>query len=157
MASRYTASWVDNSGEPSSTTLYLKQITSANFDNTVGNTTPGQSLYDLRVALAALSRCNFTSHNIQAVQILEQGTLPADRDAQREIKVRFDYVDTAGFKGSFTVPAPNLDVFGQTGSDQIDLDEVAVAAFVTAIEAHCSSRFDNDITILRGVVVGRNI
>jgi len=28
---------------------------------------------------------------------------------------------------------------------------------VTAIEAHCSSRFDNDITILRGVVVGRNI
>lgn len=157
MASRYTAGWIDNSGEPSSTSLYFPQLTSANFDGTVGNTTPGQALYDIRIALAAVSRCNFTKHSIQAVQVLEQGTLPADNDAQRELKLRFDYVDTAGYKGSFTVPAPNLSLFGQQGSDVIDMDEVTVAAFVAAVELHCVSRFDNPISILRGVVVGRNI
>ena len=156
MASKYSAGWIDNSNEASSTNLYFPQINAGNIATVLDNGIGG-NLGDVRLALAAISLCNFTGHSVQAVKILEQGTTPVSKFAQRESKLRFDYVDTAGYKGSFTVPGPNLALFGQAGSDIIDKDEATVAAFIAAVEAKCVSRFDNAITILRGVVTGRNI
>lgn len=156
MASQYTASWIDKSGEPSSTQLYFPTLNAGNIAAIVDNT-PGGGLGDVRLALAGVSLCNFTNHAIQALSIPEIATLPADGNAQREQKVRFDYQDSAGWKGSFSVPGPELDNFAVAGTDFIDLTETSVAALVAAVEANCVSRFGNTITILRGVIVGRNV
>ncbi len=156
MASKLVLNWIDASHENSSTGLYLPQATAANFDALVDNTLAG-AMGSIRLAAGLLSLCNYTSQVLTAVRYAEVGTPPADQFAQRELKLRFDYVDSAGFKGSFSIPGPDLDKYAQPGSDQIDMQELDVAAFVTAIESQAVSRFDNSITITRGVIVGRNL
>lgn len=155
MPSIYRPVFVDNSREKASTQIYLPELTGANYDSVAGNGV-GDSLGDLRLAIAAVTRCNFVKHQLTAVTYNDLNEVPADKDAQIEIRLRIDYTDNVnGRTGFFTIPAPNLDVFGQVGSDEVDRDEVSVAALFSVIEANCVSRDDNAITVQRGVVVGR--
>jgi len=155
MPSVYKPVFVDNSGEKCSTTIYLPALSSANYDSVAGNDI-GDNLGNLRIAIAAVTRCNFVKHNLTGVSYADLNEIPADADAQNEIRLRIDYTDNVnGRTGYFTIPAPNLDVFGQTGSDVIDPEEITVAALFTAIETYAVSRDDHPITVQKGVVVGR--
>lgn len=155
MPAKYTASFVDRSNEKSSTTICIPDLSSANYDDVAGNGV-GNNVGDLRIALAALSLCNFTGHVVTGAKYPDVGTIPASPYAQREIKLRIDYLDNVtGEKFHFTIPGPNLAVFGQTGSDVIDPEEVAVAAFITAFEANAVSPRGNPVSYSQGVIVGR--
>jgi len=157
MASKAKFGIIDNSGERSSVNLYLLDLTGANYDDVAGNLV-GNNMGDLRLAIATVCIGNFTGQSLQAVQYTDVGTIPANKYAQREIKVRFDYIDNVnGKRASFTLPCPNLDLLAESGTDNVDLEELTVAAFVAVVEANAVSVDGNAITITRGTVVGRNL
>lgn len=155
MPAIYRPTFIDHSGEKASTQIYLPVLTGANYDATAGNGV-GNNVGDLRLAIAAVTRCNFVKHQVTAVTYTDLNEKPANPDAQIETRLRIDYTDNVnGRAGFFTIPAPALDVFAQIGSDIIDPDEVSVAALFAAIEANAVSRDDNAITVQQGVIVGR--
>lgn len=83
---------------------------------------------------------------------------PADSAAQVELKFLFSYEgDTSKKKFQFEVPTPDTSKI-IAGSDMVDVADVDVAAFITAVEAIGRSP-DSDvetITVLDARLVGRN-
>ena len=155
MPSVYRPTFIDHSGEKPSTQIYLPALSSANFDGVAGNGV-GDNVGDLRLAIAAVTLCNFVKHQVTGVVYTDLNVKPANAQAQAEIRLRIDYTDDVnGRSGYFTIPGPNLALFAQSGSDIIDPDEVAVAALFAAVEANAVSRDDNPITVQQGVIVGR--
>ena len=111
----------------------------------------------LRTAMEALTLGSVAARTLVASRDVLNDVRPASPYAQVELGLRLHYQDNVtGKKYFLTIPAPDLSIVAQTGSDQIDLEEVTVAALVTAIEAVAVSPDGNPITIERGVIVGRN-
>lgn len=83
---------------------------------------------------------------------------PADSSAQVELKFMFTYEgDVSKKKFRIEVPTPNTDKI-IPGTDQVDLTDTDVAAFVTAMEAVGRSP-DSDtetISVVDARLVGRN-
>jgi hypothetical protein len=152
-----THGMIGNSGESSSVTFYLPDVTGANYDDVTGNGV-GQNVGDLRLAVAAVTLMNFTKHTVTTEQYAEAGTLPADANAQREIKLWVQYVDTVNARvGSLSIPGPNLSILAQTGTDVVDhTSNAAAIALTNAIEANAVSRDGNPIAVRLMKIVGRN-
>lgn len=110
----------------------------------------------LQAALNALSLGSLASRTLTAFRESVDDTRPASSFAQREVGLRFHYIDdVTGDKYHFTLPCPDLDIVAEAGTDQVDLEEITLAAAVAAIEAVAKSPDGNAITITRGVIVGR--
>lgn len=110
----------------------------------------------LKTAIALVTLLNFT--NITASVTLDRtpATLPSSVYAQRELALRFLYTDTVtNKKYSYTVPAPDTS-FIAAGTDEIPLSNLAIAAFITVVEANCVSPDGNPITHTGVRLVGRN-
>ena len=154
--SAVTINMVDNSGEPTSVQFYLPQLTSANYDDVAGNVA-GQNVGDLRLAIAAITLANFTNHSVSAVNYPESGDLPANPYAQREIGLMVKYVDTVNAKKAHRViPAPDLTLIAQTGTDVVDhTSNVAAVALTAAIEANAVSQDGNPVVVTGMRIVGR--
>lgn len=147
---------LDYSNEVSRVGFYLPQLSAANYDAVVDDLAGGV-VGDMRLAMNALIKGNHLRRQVTAEVFQDAATLPGDPYAQRELKGRFSYRDTVnGELGSFEIPTIDLDVVGQQGTDVIDLEEVAVAAFVAVVEANCVSRDGNAIEITSAEVVGRS-
>lgn len=115
------------------------------------------SIATLQAAMLAITSGNLASRTLTAYRETVNDAQPTEPYAQREIGLRFHYTDTvSGKKYFFTVPTADLDVVAEAGTDQVDLEEVTLAAFVAAVEALAISPEGNAIEIYRGVVVGRN-
>lgn len=157
MTSSLTIGYIDNSGEGSSTRFYLPQLTAGNYDAVAGNGV-GENVGDLRLAVAAVTLCNFTQHTVVAEQYTEAGDLPASAFAQREFKLLVKMVDTANNRSTVTIPAPNLDVLAQPGTDIVDhVSNVVAAALAAAIEANAVSPQGNALSVIGMRIVGRAI
>lgn len=157
MSGKVTYTILDYSNETSTVTFHLGDLTAANYDARTGDGV-GQSVGDIRIAMNALIAGNHLRRTVTAEQYVDTAVLPSDPTAQREIKARFTYRDTVtGELGSFELPTADLNVLAQQGTDVIDLEEVAVAAFVTAVEANAFSRDGNAIEIVSGQIVGRSL
>lgn len=155
--SKVTFSILDYSNEVSTVGFYLGTISSANYDSVV-NDGPGGAVGDIRLAMNGIISGNHLRRTVNAETFNDAAVLPTDPYSQRELKGYFEYRDTVtGEVGSFEVPTIDLDVVGQQGTDVIDLEEIAVAAFVTAVEANAVSRDGNAIEITSARVVGRSI
>lgn len=115
------------------------------------------ALATLRTTMQAVTLGVVEKSTVIASRTVHSTERPTDANAQVEMGLRLHYVDdVTGSKYFLTIPTPNLTLLAQEGSDQIDLDEVTVAAMVAAIEAVAVSPLGNPITIERGVIVGRN-
>lgn len=157
MPNRVTHTIIDASNERSPVTHYLTTIAGANYDAVVGNS-PGQGVGDLRLALAGLTLGNFVRHVVTVYSDLPLGTPPpaANPNAQRELRYRFVVQDGATSENySFEVPCPDLTVGLIPGSDQVDLTDPLIAAFVTAVEA-LTSPGGGALTVSSCYLVGRN-
>lgn len=157
MTSKVNFAILDNSGETSSVGFYLPDLTPANYAATVDDSLGGV-VGDIRLAMTPLILGNHLRRTVTAAVFNDGGTLPTSGFAQRELKARFSYRDTVnGELGSFEIPTADLDVLAQQGTDVIDLEELAVAAFVLVVEASCVSRDGNAIEIVSAQIVGRSL
>lgn len=156
MPSKVTFQILDYSGETGSVGFWLPTLTAANFDANV-NDTVGGAVGDLRIAMNALINGNHLQRTVNAATFKDTAVQPTDPYAQREIKGRFVIRDTVTAElGSFEIPCIDLSVVAQQGTDVIDLEEVAVAAFVAVLEADYVSRDGNPIEVVSAQIVGRS-
>lgn len=83
--------------------------------------------------------------------------VPADENAQRERKFFVQYQDTTNLS-IFRLEIPTADLEGRMlpDSDQVDLTETDIAAWVTAFEALCKSPDGNAVNVLAIYAVGRS-
>lgn len=151
-----THSIIDHSGEVSFTRHGLPDITSVNYAAVTGNTI-AQNVGALRLALAAVTDGNFTKHEVTAAEQPPIGAIPTDVNAQREIKLLVRYVSSAGRRGSFEIPGPDLTLFAQTGTDVALLTSTEWLAFESIIEANCRDSYGDTITVTDGRIVGRRL
>jgi len=152
-----THGMIDNSGEGASVTFYLPDVTPANYADITGNG-PTDNVGALRLAVAGISLANSTRHTVTTEVYPEAGTLPSSPWAQREIKLLVQFVDTVNSKkGTVSIPAPDLSILAQPGTDVVDhVSNVAAAAFVAAFEANAVSQDGNPITVTGMRIIGRN-
>lgn len=149
--------WVDYSNERAGTKLYLEDVEAGgtNWDELAEQVTGKHDV--VKTAMALITRLNHTKtiFSIPVEQSVE--SLPIDPMAQRELAIRWAYVDNVnGDKGSFHTYAP-VDLIMQNGTDVIDVvNNVAASTFSGVIEANCVSRDGNPITVTGARLVGRN-
>lgn len=158
MPAYVTHSMIGFSGEPSSVTFYLPDVTSVNYDDVTGNTV-GDNVGSLRLALGAISLLNFVRHTVTTEQHADSGALPTEPYAQREIKLLVNYRDTVTAKKyRIEIPGPDLAALAQAGTDVVDHTSNATAvAFVTAMETYARSVDGNLITVEGMRIVGRRL
>ena len=148
---------IDNSGETSVVTINLPDVTAANYDDITGNSI-GQNVGNLRLAIAAITLCNFVRHTVNTATYADSGELPANAYAQRELKLLVRYIDTVtSKKHSITIPGPNLSILAQQGTDVVDhVSNVEAAAFVAAFEANARSPEGNPVSVQGMRIIGLN-
>jgi len=140
----------DYSNEPTSVTLYLADITPANYEQM-----RDFGIQELKDALAGISLLDWTSYDFVCEVHPDIGTLPASPYAQRERRAIFTCVDNAtGAFFDIGVPAPDMDDTAQAGTDIIPLAQVDVAAYVAAIELLSVSPDGNSLTVVKGTNKG---
>lgn len=96
---------------------------------------------------------------------------PADENAQVERAWLVSYEDAtaffddpvnaipnAGYRKKFTLTIPTADIVGRLlpGTDQADLTDTGIAAFVTAFETTARSPYGGAVNVLSITAVGRN-
>ena len=110
----------------------------------------------LQAAVRAATTGNVSFRTLVAYRKIVDDNRPANPYAQREIGLRLFYSDNVnGRKYSLTIPAPDLVVMSQGGTDQIDLTGSLADPLVAAMEAVMQSPDNNPVTIYKGIIVGR--
>lgn len=158
MFSKVRYVYIDHSSEKSSMQVHLPDITAATYDAITANDATG-NVGRIRLALAALTLCNEVSVNIQAKKIpTVPPSPPTDENAQREQALQIEYVDNVTGKTYFyNLPGIDRTLVAQTGTDVVDyVNNVLVAALVTALEADARSELGNNITVTGARMIGRN-
>jgi hypothetical protein len=150
--SSVTFSIVDHSGEYGHVTLGIPDV-----DETTWAATD-TAVAGIQAAITALTMGNIASRTLTAYRTPVNDVLPTDAAAQRELGLRLWYKDDVNFKKFYiTVPAPDVDLVAEQGSNEVDLSGPAVvSALVTALEALMVSPYGNSVTFYRGMIVGRN-
>ena len=108
-------------------------------------------------ALQALTKGNVLRGMFVAREVTENPNVPGDPYAQREIGARFYYrtIGPLQKRGHFTVPAADLDLLAQTGTDEIDITGGLVDALLSILEI--VMEVDGEAPeFIRGRIVGRN-
>lgn len=143
-------SYVDESEELTSIQLNLEAITAdgLNWDTVVSDV--ASSLALLGTSLGTLTLCNEWQSAVSMWRARVAKTAPSDQAAQREYVARFIYTDNVTGKSyRFDVPGPDPEIF-TAGTDQVDMANVAVAAFKIVFEANVKSEVGNAVTLVRG-------
>jgi len=142
----------DYSNEPTSLTLYLPDVTPANYES-IRDT----AVVNIQGALQGVSHLNWSSYDLITEVHSDVGTLPSSPYAQRERRAIFTCIDNStGALFDIGVPAPDMDDTAIPGTDVIPLSQVDVAAYVAAVELLTVSPDGNSVTVVKGVNKGRN-
>jgi len=142
----------DHSGEPTSVTIYVPDVTPGNFENwrDVG-------IDAIATALAGASHLTWQSYDFVSEVHPDVGVLPSSPYAQRERRAIFKCIDNVtGAFFEIGVPAPDMDDTAIAGTDVIPLAQVDVAAYVAALELLSVSPDGNALTVVSGVNRGVN-
>lgn len=131
MPSTLRTSWIDYSLEPSNSGVTLTQITAGNLVATLG-------LVDtLIAAMQAITVGQLARSKVTVREQNEDTVTPTNPQAQREKKWLVKYHDTVTGK-KYRLEIPTADLSGgnlNTNSDQANLADTQIAAFVTAFQA----------------------
>lgn len=148
-------SYIDESEEECTLHLRLPEIASDGSNwAAVANETTGM-IAVLGTSLGTLTRLNEYRSQLNITVNDVAKSAPSDEHAQRERAARFIYADDdTGQEYRFDVPGPES-IF-LAGTDQVDMSDVAVAAFKLVFEADVVSPLGNSVTLLRGYRVGKN-
>lgn len=116
----------------------------------------GSSYNFLRFALRDLTRMNIHRVSMGQRILTSSPDLPADPMAQRELAIRFSYVDNVtGKKYWFDIPAPVAAVLKQ-GTDVVGLSaSTEMGVFVSNFQQSCVSPDGNAVTVIGARLVGR--
>jgi len=151
---KVTVGMVDHSNEPTKVSFHIAQLEDDNFGTLFAPTTGAVDL--IETAIETISDCNTTSTHSSITNNTDAGQAPATVTAQREIAFRFSYVDTVtGTSGHFDIPGPATALYPATGTDNVDLGNVTIAAAVLVFEANMTSPAGNPINIVSAKLVGR--
>jgi len=147
-----TAAWRDYSGEASSMSVPMTDLTAGNI---VAQTTLINNLFS---ALSAITLGEQQKQAITLSSIQVSGDLPTDVHAQRENKWLLRYHDSVtNERFVVSVPCADLSLLA-TNSDMADMSGSEFAALKTAWELIVRGPNDNNLTILDSAqFVGRNI
>lgn len=150
MASNVTFTIRDHSDEYSGVSFPIPPVDETNWVLT--NT----RILALQAAVAAATTGNIARRSLNAYNVHVDDVRPANPYAQREIGLRLFYLDTVnGKKYHVTIPAPDLIVMGQGGTDEIDLTGSLADPIVAAMQALMETPDGNPVQVYRGVIVGR--
>lgn len=154
MAGKITFSILDNSNETGRVQIHTPTLDGSNI-GTYTDDTLGGALGDLRLAISALIEGNHLQRTITAEKIVDAAVLPANPSAQRERKASVTYRDVVTGK-LYRVEIPTFNMAGaEPGTDILDLDVPAWAAFVAAFENYGRSELENNIQVIQAKHVGR--
>lgn len=124
----------------------------------------------LRNALAGITLGTISNEALNVFNTRLSNSVPADESAQRERKWLVTYEDAtqffdapvnaipnAGYGKKFSVEIPTADYDGKllTNTDQADLTNTDIAAFVDAFEDLCKSPYGGAVNVLQMTAVGR--
>jgi len=155
MAQPYTTfHFLDRSGEESSLKLHLPDVTPANYAAMLTGVNT-----DLHEAITELTLCAVgATPEIVCEVHADSAAIPADPYAQRERRAIFSFIDSVTTrKFIIGVPAPDLGDMSIPGTDAINLDNIDVDAYLTALASYALSPEGNAFSVIRGRVEGRNI
>lgn len=109
----------------------------------------------MNLLVATLTTLNYVKTAARFTINEYAGIPPASGYAQRELAIRFTYVDTTTTKKyQFTIGGPD-ELIIQSGTDIVDLGNLLIAAFITGFEANCVSPEGNGVNVLGARIVGR--
>lgn len=147
---------IGHSGENTSVNIYLAEIL-ADGTNWPANFAPVTGSEELiKATLIPMTLMNFTRTTATIVVGESIPSLPVDPHAQRELALRISYVDTVTLKKyRYDIPGPQAGVI-PTGTDEVPLGNVLLAAHILVMEANAVSVDDNPIEIYAARIVGRN-
>lgn len=166
MPGELSIGFLDYSDERSSTGIHTGNITAISLPGALTN------IAALITAIDAITMGTLTYDALQAYRTARGTVPPTDPNAQRERLFRVHYVDNlpffddpvnaipnAGFGKPFHFDVPTAN-FGLTdlfpiNSDEADLAQTQIAAFVTATEALARSPYGGTINIVKIVGVGK--
>jgi len=148
---------IDYSGERSFTRHFLPTVTNANYAVVTGNTPATQNVGSLRVALGAVTDGNFVKHEVTSYSLRSAFPPPTDEEAQRELKLQLHCMDTAVKNFVIEIPCPILSTLAQSGTDEVDIAGIEMAALVAQLEANFVSPWGNTYTVQSARIVGRRL
>jgi hypothetical protein len=150
MAGGYNLGYIDYSKESSSFSIHLPTLNAANI---AAQTT---LIGDLKTATDAITLGNPSGYSIIANRVTLSGSPAGSVYAQRENKWLVHFTDdVSGVAGTATIPTADLSLLA-TNSDQADMTNAAVIAFVAAFEAVALSPTGHAVTVTGIEFVGRN-
>jgi len=152
MATKGEYIYIDTSEERTRMQFYFADVTSVNFDATMGAL---GKMNSVRTALNALTLLNEVSVQATIVAHSAAAVSPNNADAQREYGVKLFWTDNVTHDVGSTFISGVDSSFRPTAGDKVDLTMTEWAALVTAIQTHCVSKAGNAITVTHGVVTGR--
>lgn len=151
MAQPYaTFKFLDHSGERSSMSVYLPDVTGGNLDGTKA------ALLDLRAAIADICLCAIgTTPELVSEVHTDVATLPASPYAQTERRAVFQCIDSvSGRRFEIGIPCPDMTDMALPGTDAINVADTEVAAYITVLLAKAVSPEGNAFQVIKGKVIG---
>lgn len=166
MPGELSVGFLDYSDERSSTSVHTGNITAVSLPGTL------TQIAAFITAIDAITMGTITFDALQAYRTPRGTGLPSDPNAQRERGFRVFYVDTlpffddpinaipnAGYGKSFhyDVPTANFDLTDlfPLNSDEADLAQTQIAAFITAFEALGRSPYGGTVNVTKIVGIGK--
>lgn len=145
-------SYKDFSGEPSSFSFHMGAVTALTIADILAQ------IGDLRDALADITLGTLYKDEWYGDRTRYSVLNPTDVNAQRERKFLVTYEDSVTFS-IYTSEIPTADFTGRMvdDTDQVDLVDTEIAAFITAFETLCVSPDGNAVTVVAITGVGRNL
>ena len=147
----------DYSDETSSVSIQIPGITSANFDEILGDgALEGRGI--LRAAIDGVTNGLRVRESAVAVGEVFAGVV-TEPTAQRENGLRvWGRGDSSGKLFSITIPTADETLLAVAGTDDVPLDGTEMAALVSALETYWKADYGaalEDITVTRARLVGR--
>lgn len=150
MTSKVIISGLDKSGEGTSFTVNIANLTEPTFDAGIAQ---AEALQD---AVQGISLIAFDGLRVYALNVDKETAKPASPYAQREAKWLVSVSDTVtGKLSQFEIGGPDLDLLASDGKT-LDISAGNGAAFKAAVELDLLSPDGNAVLYQQAVHVGRN-
>lgn len=150
MAVKIRQGFIDHSGEQSTTQFWVAEAAGDDYTTAIADAG------DVAGGIAAVTLCNFTRRTLSKQIDSDVPVIPSDDFAQRETALWVQYVDTVdGSYQSMSIPGPDLALLAQPNTDEVDLANLVMAAFIVILEANLVSELGNTIEVTRARIIGR--
>lgn len=165
MPGRLGFTLIDHSNEQGRVSLATGEVTAVSLPGLLSQ------VGALRGAIEGITLGVVAKESLMVFDTQLANAAPSDENAQVERAWMVSYEDAtaffddpvnaipnAGYRKKFTLTIPTADIVGRLlpGTDQADLSDSGIAAFVTAFETTARSPYGGAVNVLSITAVGRN-